>query len=306
MSSFGCDNNLAEIEELNEVCGVTEDEFVCQSLKLLAPGSLYQSLDGCNSVEFFKSIAATYFAQFERICALIPESSPCSAVDLLQEWATFLVPECQELPTDVAALQALLCDTLTDREVLTCTEISQFLTDAGYVVLNCGMDETLATTTSVTTCGASLGFMSLGACPGSRTDDPCERAYRGLPCTEACCAGTETPTVAAPDPCDVVVVNPASCSSGTCDFQGGLGTFEQSETFTGLANPGCLVVTVDVNSPAIDPCDLNGLGDGYSLGVGMSLGFNCAANINAGLLDSICTVQTRLPAHINLKLEVAC
>lgn len=144
-----------------DACAVTRDEFICQALKLLPPGVLFDN-GACTVKDLFCAIAGTYYDQWQRICALEPETSPCTADVTLDEWAEVLSPACNGLPEDRQELRDTLCRLLETQGTLSCDLITAEVEAAGYTALRCETDCRTFADLRDANCVFEFGFSELG------------------------------------------------------------------------------------------------------------------------------------------------
>jgi len=288
---FGCEQRPETCNNTYDPCGVTEQEFICQALKLLPDDALWQR-NGCNFTEVFSSIAATYYQQWARACALRKEANPCTAQERLEDWAKIWDSDCGSLPTNSDELSEALCTLLSYEGQLTCSFIEDYMASIGYIVNRCETDTETQDTETVKYCGTAT---RLGLYPRQITQS-CQSKYAGIPCSQSCCVGVDAPDVDPTDPCEVQVNLPfCSCGSG-CNS--GLGVFVEKRYFA-LKSPHTVNLFIDESSPAIAPCDLpNGM---VPHGGGLGHGSNCLT-----IKDDACVIEALRPAHYTINYRIDC
>lgn len=164
--------SAAAAEEQLSVCDISREDFVCQALKLLPPGTLWEE-QACTLRDIICAVAGAYWDQWQRICCLEREVSPCTAVETLGEWIEILAPECLALPEladescDLTSeqndeIRELLCDVISSGGQLTCGVISREVARLGLTVTRCVSDCETVDEFRTYTCGYELGQNELG------------------------------------------------------------------------------------------------------------------------------------------------
>lgn len=246
---FGCSVEPAGCRSIPDPANISKSDFICQTLKLLPPGSLYQRKD-CNFFEFFCSIACSYYDQWQRLVEIRKEASPCTSEETVDDWLEIFSPFCDDISNELQEKQNLLCSLLGYRGQLTCTMINELLEIEGYNVTSCEVDKELCDDFVNTDCNAKTGFFKIGDFLASRKKE-CRHKIQGIPCTEGCCGEEEIPDVVGNDPCNFSLNQGGYCSTEACK-QFRIGDFPlKTELFKRLKNPFTLCVTIDPNSPAL-------------------------------------------------------
>lgn len=289
--------------ETVDPCGVSREEFICQAMKLLPKGSLWARPE-CDFYKLFTAVAATYYDQWQRICALRIEASPCTADTTLQEWASIFEPVCEGLPDDPQALRDILCQLIQSRGVLSCEFVRATLEGLGYQVISCGPNTEREEMTFTPSCGPALGLSPIGNF-WTGMSDSCEDKFKDNPCAIGCCEEDfEQSALEDPDPCEIIS-NGAFCPLEQCNIPLTplVGDLQGGEPYQPLKKPFTLDVIIDANSPALE-------GECYGMTPGSVMLKSGAITSSSGgcsFLDlKICAIDALKPAHLTINYIVDC
>lgn len=137
-----------------DYCGLTVDAYLPQVLALLPEGPAWPREDGATMVEFWRASARPRLQLHERACALLAESIPCNAVELLADYETdYGLPDGCDPNAGARTIperQLLLCDKATSKGGQSIAYFESVAAKLGYAI---EVEELRAAICGLSVCG---------------------------------------------------------------------------------------------------------------------------------------------------------
>lgn len=285
-------------------CSITEDQYLCQFLKLFRIGPIWECMIGscCEEHEnkskfrhLIDAIGKQLFKNHKMVCDLALESNPCTAQceSSLLDWAkVYGIDHClDDLDLSFDELKDLICkfhshDGGFNGEWIKCLgEIE------GYTILNCETDKSMKTITVETNnCGTGFGYFQSN--PGSLVSEfntECQRRYSDFPCANCCGEVVDN----SPEDNNENDCNQIQRILGTCADCGnecaGFPPQPIIETKEVLCNPSTITLTIEGPPPCLEP---------------MNFGKNFGRPFSTEDNDfKLCLLESQTPAHICVRYE---
>ena len=277
-----------------DTCTVTRDEYICQALKLLPEGAMWDR-DDRDLMRFYSAIASFFYDEHVKNCETAKECNPCTAEECVSEWFDFFGLDESCVLSDP---KEAICQAISSKNGLNCDTIAALALAEGYIVTDCRMcDETTDEVITPTACKANPGGSIPCAPYENLTDNSCADKFGGLPCEETliaeCCEGDVEPVEAPEVDLCAIEQNEGGCECPSAFNMGSAVIF--GEPYSPLACPFSIEITIDPASPSGAPSP-NGLLNGNP---GASLPADCPP-------FEICSVEAFLPLGYTAKYVRGC